>query len=357
MKKAAATWVGENAVQPQPDQRSAEQRREAITQCPCGGRGVASLMCSGVSLVLVAVVGLAVLVRRGWKPAVFHTVPLGVLYAIWFLTTDPGGIDNPYGRSADARELLRFIWSGVRGDFRAIGASRPFAILIAGILVVGLTLSLRRFGGTGLRQRFAPVALLAGAALFLIGTGYTRWFVTPVADTQSRYLYTLAAFTLPAIAVGVDEIARRWRPAAPLLLVLFLVGIVANVNDFGSHAPFTAAYHNRQKELVLTMAHSDVGPTRARLCASESVVQYRMAARRGRGRRRAAPGEGFSGDRAATAALARVDTVDESGRSNQLPHTLGWGHARAGEGGPAHVRLRRRSLRLEQTISCRTWSS
>ena len=153
-------------------------------------------------------------------------------------------------------ELLRFVWSGMRGDFRAIGASRPLAILIAGILVVGLTLSLRRFGGTGLRQRFAPVALLAGAALFLIGTGYTRWFVTPVADTQSRYLYTLAAFTLPAIAVGVDEIARRWRPATALLLALFLVGIVANVNDFGSHAPFTAAYHNRQKELVLTMAHS-----------------------------------------------------------------------------------------------------
>ena len=97
--------------------------------------GVASLMCSGVSLVLVAVVGLAVVVRRGWRPAVFHTAPLGVLYAIWFLTTDPGGIDNPYGRSANARELLRFIWSGARGDFRAIGASRPFGFLIAGLLV------------------------------------------------------------------------------------------------------------------------------------------------------------------------------------------------------------------------------
>ncbi len=218
--------------------------------------GVASLMCSGVSLVLVAVVGLAVVVRRGWRPAVFHTAPLGVLYAIWFLTTDPGGIDNPYGRSATTRELLRFVWSGMRGDFRAIGASRPFGFLIAGVLVLGVALSLRRFGGTGLRQRFAPVALLAGGALFLIGTGYTRWFVTPVADNQSRYLYTLAAFTLPAVAVGVDELARRWRPAAPLLLVLFLVPIVANVDDFGSRSPFNAAYHNRQKELVPTLAYS-----------------------------------------------------------------------------------------------------
>ena len=92
--------------------------------------------------------------------------------------------------------------------------------------------------------------------MFLIGTGYTRWFVTPVADTQSRYLYTLAAFTLPAIAVAVDAIGRHWRVATPALLALFLVGIVANIDDFGSRPPFNAGYHDRQKELRLAVAYS-----------------------------------------------------------------------------------------------------
>jgi hypothetical protein len=229
--------------------------------------GAASLMCSGVSLVLIAVVGLAVLVRRGWKPAVFHTVPLGALYAVWFLASEPGGIDNPYGRGVTARELTRFLWSGARGAFEAIGAFRPIAILIAAVLVVGLALSFHQHGRAGLRHTIAPIALLAGGALFLIGTGYTRWFVTPVADSQSRYLYTLAAFMLPALAVAVDTVGRRWRVATPALLALFLVGIVANVDDFGARAPFTEGFHDRQQQLVRALAHDDLAqrvPARVR---------------------------------------------------------------------------------------------
>ena len=76
--------------------------------------GVASLMCSGVSLVLVGVVGLAVVVRCGWRPAVFHTVPLGALYVDLVSATTIPALPTPYGRSANARELLRFVWSGMR---------------------------------------------------------------------------------------------------------------------------------------------------------------------------------------------------------------------------------------------------
>ncbi len=43
MKKAAATWVGEDAVKQQPDERSAEQRREAITpNVPVAAAGLKS---------------------------------------------------------------------------------------------------------------------------------------------------------------------------------------------------------------------------------------------------------------------------------------------------------------------------
>ena len=58
-------------------------------------------MCSGVSLVMVAVVGLAVLIRRGWKAAAFQTVPLAAMYGTWYLVTDPGGIQNAYGRGPE----------------------------------------------------------------------------------------------------------------------------------------------------------------------------------------------------------------------------------------------------------------
>ena len=40
----------------------------------------------GVSVTLVAVVGLAVLIKRGWRMALVHTVPLGAIFGLWWLT-------------------------------------------------------------------------------------------------------------------------------------------------------------------------------------------------------------------------------------------------------------------------------
>ena len=50
--------------------------------------GLAGLMCSGIGPVMVGVVGLAVLLRRGWRMAVFHTVPLAVIFLAWFVYRD-----------------------------------------------------------------------------------------------------------------------------------------------------------------------------------------------------------------------------------------------------------------------------
>ena len=48
--------------------------------------GFAGLLCSGVAVTMTVVVGLAVLLRRGfrgWRVALFHTAPLAVAYALW----------------------------------------------------------------------------------------------------------------------------------------------------------------------------------------------------------------------------------------------------------------------------------
>ena len=46
--------------------------------------GAAGLLCSGVAVTMVFVVGLAALVRRGWRAALFHAAPLGLLYVGWW---------------------------------------------------------------------------------------------------------------------------------------------------------------------------------------------------------------------------------------------------------------------------------
>jgi hypothetical protein len=219
--------------------------------------GVASLMCSGVSLVMVAVVGLAVLIRRDWKAGALQTAPLAVIYATWYLVTDPGGIENPYGRSARLDELARFSWSGVRGTFEAIAGLDVLALALAAVVVTAVVLTGRHFAAEERRRLAAPFSLGVGAGVFLVGTGYTRWFVTPTADSQSRYLYTTAAFLLPAIAVCADAVIRRWRVAAPFVLGLFLLATILNLGDFGDHPPFDDNFQRAQRELFTSVAYSD----------------------------------------------------------------------------------------------------
>ena len=43
--------------------------------------GFAGLLCAGTALTIVAVVGLVMLARRGWRAAALHTVPLTLAYA------------------------------------------------------------------------------------------------------------------------------------------------------------------------------------------------------------------------------------------------------------------------------------
>ncbi len=51
------------------------------------GCGLAALLSAGVAPVMVGTVGIATLLRRGWRMAAFHTVPLAVIYVTWFVTT------------------------------------------------------------------------------------------------------------------------------------------------------------------------------------------------------------------------------------------------------------------------------
>ncbi len=221
------------------------------------GAGLLGLMCSGVALVMVAVVGLAVFARRGWRMAAYHTAPLAAAYCIWYAATAPGGIENSYGRGPTARELARFTWSGVSGLFESLGGIDALGVAVAVIMAGGIWVALRARRPAERRQLVAPLALVAGVPLYLIGTGWTRWFLTPDAGAQSRYLYTMAAFVLPALAIAVDALALQWRLLAPLLLGLFVFAAVANVDDFGSSFFTDAQTHERERSFMTALAASE----------------------------------------------------------------------------------------------------
>jgi len=56
--------------------------------------GLAGLMTSGVAPTMTIVVGLAVLVRRGWRIAALHTVPLAAAFGVWYVAIGNEGFSQ-----------------------------------------------------------------------------------------------------------------------------------------------------------------------------------------------------------------------------------------------------------------------
>ncbi len=91
-----------------------------------------------------------------------------------------------------------------------------------------------------------PLALLAGAFLFLLVTGLVRsgqaaslagtHGTGPERARQSRYVYLVAALALPALAIAADTIARRRRVLAIPIVVLLLLGVPGNIEDLRTYA-------------------------------------------------------------------------------------------------------------------------
>jgi hypothetical protein len=209
--------------------------------------GLAGLMCSGVAIGMVLIVGLAMLARRGWRIALLQTVPLGVAYAVWALAGPEGQAAGGY-RSQTPVQVVKFVAFGVGSAFGRLAQVPFLGFVLAAVLVTGLVVAIRRAGGRrALRGPLAlPLALLAGAVLFLLVTGLVRsgqagalagtHGTGPERARQSRYVYLVAALALPALAIAADTIARRWRALTIPVVVLLLLGVPGNVDDLRNYA-------------------------------------------------------------------------------------------------------------------------
>jgi hypothetical protein len=192
--------------------------------------GLVGLMCSGVAITMTFAVALAVLIRRGWRIAALHALPLAAVYLAWWASY---GRDAYRNAKVSVGDTAIFVSTGISHAVGRIGRVPGTAALLWGVLVIGLVLAWGRLPREQLRkQAAAPAALLVAAIVFFIvgGLGRAEAFGTQFA-TRWRYVHIAVALLAPAFAVGADAIARRWKVAAPLLVVLFLVGIPRNVAD------------------------------------------------------------------------------------------------------------------------------
>ncbi len=212
------------------------------------GFGLLAILCSGVAVTMIAVVGVAALIRGRWRAALFHTVPLGALWVLWSARygATPKYIFNP-------RVLFNWDRDGLGAAFRSLGYVAPIGWALAAVLIAGLVLASTQLEPATRRSRLVlPLATLLGALLFLTITGVSRaWFGLGGASS-SRYLDVVAVLLLPAIAVAADALARRHWTVLVLVLVLLLVGIPGNVSQTSDPFP-RAPYFRRYRQMILSL--------------------------------------------------------------------------------------------------------
>ena len=196
-----------------------------------GGRDVAGwgvsiigLMFSGISVTMVAVAGLAVLMRRGWRHAVLTVSVPGVIYLTWFFLTGNENVGDEERTLDDVLQYPEYIWNGLRAALEAtVGFQGAGAVI-----VLGVAFFLLRRGGRS-KGPAAPAFACALGALMLyaiIATGRVGMGIET--SGVSRYTYLVIALAAPAMGlaladlVGQDGLATAGRRAVICLLLLFV---------------------------------------------------------------------------------------------------------------------------------------
>ncbi|MAT93325.1 MAG: hypothetical protein CME59_12060 [Halioglobus sp.] len=219
--------------------------------------GLVAILSAGFAPVLVAVTGAVTLLRRGLKVALFHTVPLAVVFLGWWLAVGPATISDPYGREAGVAEVLHFVVTGYSGVFTSLAPHQWLAALYALVLPAGLVVACAgRSPLAFARDAAMPLGLFGAGLVFLAVTGYGRWWLGEEAATQSRYLHLGAAMTLPALGVAVDALTRNWRAAVWLAVLLIIAAIPPNVDRFGKQALFHENYFHKRQQNFVSLAYS-----------------------------------------------------------------------------------------------------
>ncbi len=244
--------------------------------------GLAAISSSGLGPIMVMVVGLSTLVRRGWRAAAFNTVPLGIVWILWFLVW--GKEDS--GAQFDLSTMRYWLSTGWSAVFRSIGGYPVVAVLLGVLLVAGLVLAWTKLDRPTLRRRAPAVgALLVGAGLFFVVTSTQRLLLA--APDASRYIGWTAPMILPALGVATYAFIERWRVTAPFLLALFVIGVPRSINSLGTNSNDVASFMQISKSAMLAAAYSpvvdqvpaDVYPDPNQLRGAEVTVGFLRSAK------------------------------------------------------------------------------
>jgi hypothetical protein len=221
--------------------------------------GVAGLACSGPGVAMAIVVVIATFIRRGWRVACLHAIPLASVFLLWWALIGR----SRYTRSATLGDAVWFMTTQLWRTFRSIGQLPGVGAALVALLIVGLVLAWgSRHAHDARRHAALPLALLIGAPCFMFITGIGRAAPVPLFRSQSsnvsRYLHVGAVMLLPALAFAADHVAKRWRRLAPAVAVVLAIGIPGNVRALVNETDKLVAQTRIDRTFILSVARNPI---------------------------------------------------------------------------------------------------
>ena len=173
---------------------------------------VLGLTFSGVTVTMVAVAGITVLMRRGWRQAALTVAVPGAVFMTWFLLIGNQNLGSSRRELEDVLDYPGYIWTGLRTAVeQAVGF--PGA---GPLLVLGLAVFLLRRGGQAAGPAAPVFACALGALVMFALIAFGRTDLGVQQSEASRYTYIVVALALPAAGLLLSELVGHGATPGPL---------------------------------------------------------------------------------------------------------------------------------------------
>lgn len=208
---------------------------------------IVALTCSGAGVTMVVVVALAVLLRRGWKPAIPIAVVPGAVYVAWYFIYGRVGYTSDHVTTGTLLGFPDYVWKGLSTTLGAAsGINGAGPLLLLALIGYGIVRIPRA-------QTVAAPAFAAalGALVFFFIAGAGRLNLTPDESTAGRYTYIAAALLLPLAGLLLTELSKTSRAQVAAILAAGSLVWVSNVAMFRATAHDVATAGQATKAQIL----------------------------------------------------------------------------------------------------------